>query len=58
MAITLTPPDDSTLPVPAGATMIGALLIHNDPDSLARTKAAWRFESPVLQVQQVPLLAA
>ncbi len=50
--------DPLGLPITSGATMIGALLIHNDPDSLARTKAAWRHESPALHVEQVPLLAA
>lgn len=50
--------DPLGLPIPAGASMIGALLIHNDPDSLARTKAAWRYESPALRVQELPLLAA
>lgn len=50
--------DPLGLPKEVEGSLIGALLIHNDADSLARTKAAWRFDSPVLRVEERSMLAA
>ena len=50
--------DPLGLPQKMGRSMIGALLIHNDRDSLSRTKAAWRFESPALRLMDREQLAA
>ena len=50
--------DPLGLPQKVGTSLVGALLIHNDADSLARTRAAWRFESPALRVEHRTQLAA
>ena len=50
--------DPLGLPQKVGTSMVGALLIHNDADSLARTRAAWRFESPALRLEDRAQLAA
>ena len=50
--------DPLGLPQKLGRSTIGALLIHNDRDSLSRTRAAWRFESPALRLMDREQLAA
>src|SRR5690606_27805315 len=50
--------DPLGLPQKVGKSMIGVLLIHNDLDSLSRTRAAWRFESPALRLTVREKLAA
>ena len=50
--------DPLGLPQKVGKSTIGALLIHNDLDSLSRTNAAWRFGSPALRVVGRENLAA
>ena len=50
--------DPLGIPQEVEGSVIGALLIHNDADSLARTKTAWQFESPTLHIKERPKLAA
>lgn len=50
--------DPLGLPAQVGSSMIGALLIHNDADSVAKTRSAWRFDSPALRIEERPMLAA
>lgn len=50
--------DPLGLPQKYKRSTIAALLIHNDRDSIARTRAAWRFESPALRIELRAPLAA
>ena len=46
------------LPQSVGGSLAGALLIHIEPDTLSRTRASWRFDSPVFRFDATGALAA